>query len=85
MLMKSKSVSDFSKEETERIKRITGVDEFYPTPFEVDRAVQIFKDTLEARSSDIKTGINSKETVIKLAIVAVWKQARIYQHKKESI
>lgn len=85
MLMKSKSVSDFSKEETERIKRIAGVDEFYPTVLEVDRAVQIFKDTLEARSSDIKTGINSKETVIKLAIAAVWKQARIYQHEKESI
>lgn len=74
----------FTKEQTEALKQIAGIDEYYPNFWEVQQAGKIFKARLAAFSQDIANGETTMETAINSAAAAVWSQARRYQSEKQA-
>lgn len=60
------------------------IDEFYPTIWEVAQAEKVFTNALNKEYPDCASGVISKETAIKLAIIAVWRAGREYQADKQS-
>lgn len=74
----------FTKGQTEALKRIVGMDEFYPNMWEVQQAGKIFKAKLATFSQDVADGETSAETAINIAAAAVWSQARRYQSEKQN-
>lgn len=74
----------FTKEQTEALKQIAGIDEFYPNLWEVQQAGKIFEERLNTFSQDIADGTISIKTAVHSAATAVWSQARRYQSEKQT-
>ena len=74
----------FTKGQTEALKLIAGIDEYYPNFWEVQQASKIFKARLADFSQDVASGEISADTAISSAAVAVWSQARRYQSEKQA-
>lgn len=74
---------DFTREQTEALKRIAGIDEFYPNMWEVKKAGEIFIARLTELLQDVADGETRKEAAINLAAAAVWSAARRYQSERE--
>ena len=81
---KRQAATCFTKEQTEALKQIAGIDEYYPNFWEVQQAGKIFKARLAAFSQDIANGETTMETAINSAAAAVWSQARRYQSEKQA-
>lgn len=60
------------------------IDEFYPTVWEVTQAEKVFTNELSKDGLDCTSGVISKKTAIKLAIIAVWRAGREYQAGKQN-
>lgn len=80
-----KAQTCYTKEQTEALKQIAGIDEYYPNFWEVQQAGKIFKARLAAFSQDIANGETTMETAINSAAAAVWSQARRYQSEKQTV
>lgn len=74
----------FTKEQTEALKQFEGVNEYYPSVWEVQQASKIFKARLADFSQDVASGEISADTAISSAAAAVWSQARRYQSEKQA-
>lgn len=74
----------FTKEQTEALKRIVGMDEFYPNMWEVKNAGDVFRQKLTTILPDILSGDTSINGAINIAAVEVWKTARRYQSEKQA-
>ena len=74
----------FTKEQTEALKQFAGVNEYYPSVWEVQQASKIFKARLADFSQDVASGETSADTAINSAAAAVWSQARRYQSEKQT-
>lgn len=74
----------FTKEQTEALKRFVGMDEFYPSLWEVQQAGKIFKAKLSTLAQDVTSGETTIDTAINSAAAAVWSQARRYQSEKQT-
>ena len=81
--MTKQTEPDFTQEQTEALKRIAGIDEFYPNMWEVKKAGEVFKSRLTELLQDVADGETSKEGAIRLAAAAVWRAARRYQAEKD--
>lgn len=75
---------DFTKEQTEALKRFVGVDEFYPNLWEVKRAGEIFKAEIAKLAQDVADGETTADGAINSAAVKVWSAARRYQSEKQA-
>ena len=74
----------FTKEQTEALKRIVGMDEFYPNMWEVQQASKIFKAEMSKLAQDVASGETSADVAINIAASKVWSQARRYQSEKQA-
>lgn len=74
----------FTREQTEAIKQLAGIDEFYPNMWEVQQAGKIFKARLADFSQDVASGEISADEAINRAAVKVWSAARRYQSEKQA-
>lgn len=74
----------FTKEQTEALKRIVGMDEFYPNIWEVQQAGKIFKAEMSKLAQDVASGETSADGAINIAASKVWSQARRYQNDKQA-
>ena len=68
----------FTREQTEALKRIVGMDEFYPNLWEVKHAGELFKAEIAKLAQDVADG------AINQAAVKVWSAARRYQSEKQA-
>lgn len=75
----------FTKEQTEALKRIVGMDEFYPNMWEVQQAGKIFKAEMSKLAQDVASGETSADGAINRAAVKVWSAARRYQSEKQAV
>lgn len=74
----------FTREQTEALKRIVGMDEFYPNFWEVQQAGKIFKAEMSKLAQDVANGETSADGAINRAAVKVWSAARRYQSEKQA-
>ena len=74
----------FTKEQTEALKRIVGMDEFYPNMWEVTHAGELFKAEIAKLAQDVADGETSADGAINRAAVKVWSAARRYQSEKQA-
>ena len=74
----------FNREQTESLKRIVGMDEFYPNMWEVQQAGKIFKAEISKLAQDVASGETSTDVAIDIAASKVWSQARRYQSEKQA-
>ena len=74
----------FTKEQTEALKRIVGMDEFYPNIWEVQQAGKIFKAEMSKLAQKVADGETSADGAINRAAVKVWSAARRYQSEKQA-
>lgn len=74
----------FTKEQTEALKRIVGMDEFYPNIWEVQQAGKIFKAEMSKLAQEVADGETSADGAITRAAVKVWSAARRYQSEKQA-
>lgn len=75
----------FTKEQTEALKRIVGMDEFYPNMWEVQQAGKIFKAEMSKLAQEVADGETSADGAINRAAVKVWSAARRYQSEKQAV
>lgn len=75
----------FTKEQTEALKRIVGMDEFYPNMWEVTHAGELFKAEIEKLAQEVADGKTSTDGAINRAAVKVWSAARRYQSEKQAV
>lgn len=75
----------FTKEQTEALKRIVGMDEFYPNIWEVQQAGKIFKAEMSKLAQEVADGETSADGAINRAAVKVWSAARRYQSEKQAV
>ena len=74
----------FNREQTESLKRIVGMDEFYPNMWEVKHAGELFKAEIAKLAQDVASGETSTDVAIDIAASKVWSQARRYQSEKQA-
>ena len=74
----------FTREQTEALKRIVGMDEFYPNLWEVTHAGELFKSEIAKLAQDVANGETSADGAINRAAVKVWSAARRYQSEKQA-
>ena len=70
---------DFSREQTETLKHLACIDEFYPSMWETKQAGAIFTKRLKELLEDVSNNEISKDGAITMAAAAVWRAARRYQ------
>ena len=75
----------FTREQTEALKRIVGMDEFYPNLWEVKHAGELFKAEIAKLAQDVADGETSADGAINRAAVKVWSAARRYQSEKQAV
>ena len=75
----------FTREQTEALKHIVGMDEFYPNMWEVQQAGKIFKAEISKLAQDVTDGEISTDGAINRAAVKVWSAARRYQSEKQAV
>lgn len=75
----------FTREQTEALKRIVGMDEFYPNLWEVTHAGELFKAEIAKLAQDVANGETSADGAINRAAVKVWSAARRYQSEKQAV
>ena len=78
----------FTKEQTEALKRFVGMDEFYPSlweVWEVQQAGKIFKAEMSKLAQEVADGETSADGAINRAAVKVWSAARRYQSEKQAV
>ena len=73
----------FTREQTEALKHIVGMDEFYPNMWEVQQAGKIFKAEISKLAQDVTDGEISTDGAINRAAVKVWSAARRYESEKQ--
>ena len=72
----------FTREQTEALKRFVGMDEFYPSLWEVKKAGEVFRSRLAELAQDVANGETSTDSAIDMAASAVWRAARQFQSEK---
>lgn len=77
-------MTEQTTKQAETLKRIAGVDEFYPSMWEVSHAGELFRAEIEKLKQIIIEGEMSIDTAINIAVVKVWSQARRYQSEKQA-
>ena len=82
--VKKQAPACFTKEQTEALKRIVGMDEFYPNMWEVKHAGELFKAEIAKLAQDVANGETSADGAINRAAVKVWSAARRYQSEKQA-
>ena len=75
----------FTKEQTEALKRIVGMDDFYPNLWEVKHAGELFKAEIAKLAQDVADGETSTGGAIDIAASKVWSAARRYQSEKQAV
>ena len=83
--VKKQAPACFTKEQTEALKRIVGMDEFYPNIWEVQQAGKIFKAEMSKLAQEVADGETSADGAINRAAVKVWSAARRYQSEKQAV
>lgn len=74
----------FTREQTEALKRIVGMDDFYPNLWEVKHAGELFKAEIAKLAQDVADGETSTDGAIDIAASKVWSAARRYQSEKQA-
>lgn len=77
-------MTEQTTKQAEALKRIVGVDEFYPSMWEVSHAGELFKAELEKLKQVITDNEISIDGAINIAASKVWSQARRYQSEKQA-
>ena len=83
--VKKQAPACFTKEQTEALKCIVGMDEFYPNIWEVQQAGKIFKAEMSKLAQEVADGETSADGAINRAAVKVWSAARRYQSEKQAV
>ncbi|MFR8012241.1 MAG: hypothetical protein ACLU8W_10870 [Clostridia bacterium] len=73
---------NYTTEERESQPRpLSDRDDCWPTVWETMQAEKVFRAMLEHEG---KARVNSPQMCVKLAIIEVWRQGRIYQKRRET-
>lgn len=72
----------FTREQTESLKRVIGMDEFYPTIWDVNQAEKIFITEIEKYKQCVESEIMSVKSAVYSAVAQVWAAGRRYESQR---